>query len=84
MNRQDLFNNWKRHKETVEVSRGFSERVMTHVGRHEVARRASVTTSTSWLKQMAARPWAKAAIVILGVFIGLVRIVMTLDLILRA
>ena len=84
MNRRDLFNTWKEHKETVEVSRGFSERVMTHVGKREVARRASVTTSTSRLRQMTARPWARAAIVILGVSIGLVRIVMTLDLILRA
>jgi len=84
MNRQDLFNTWKGHKEKVEVSRGFSERVMTHVAGREVARRASVTTSTSRLKQMAARPWARAAMVILGVPIGLVRIVMTLDLILRA
>lgn len=84
MNRQDLFNIWKKHKEKVEVSRGFSERVMTHVARRAVARRASVTTSTSRLKQMTARPWARAAIVILGVLIGLVRIVMTLDLILRA
>ena len=84
MNRRDLFNTWKKHKETVEVSRGFSERVMTHVARREVTRRASVTTSISRLRQMAARPWARAAIVMLGVSIGLVRIVMTLDLILRA
>ncbi len=84
MNRRDLFNTWKQHKEKVEVSRGFSERVMTHVGEREVARRASAATSISRLKQMAARPWAKAALVILGVLIGLVRIVMTLDLILRA
>ena len=84
MNRQDLFNTWKEHKEEVEVSRGFSERVMTHVARREVTRRTSITTSTSWLKQVAARPWARAAIVILGVSIGLVRIIMTLDLILRA
>ena len=84
MNRQDLVNTWKQHKEKVEVSRAFSERVMTHVARREVARRASVTTSTSWLKRMVGRPWARAAIVILGGSIGLVRIVMTLDLILRA
>lgn len=84
MNRQDLFNTWKEHKEEVEVSRGFSERVMTHVAKRGVARRASVTTSTSRLRQMTARPWARAAIVILGVSIGLVRIIMTLDLILRA
>lgn len=84
MNRQDLFNTWKGHKEKVEVSRGFSERVMTHVAGREVTQRASVTTSTSWLKKMAGRLWARAAIVILGVSIGLVRIIMTLDLILRA
>ncbi|GEM_PF-2461288 len=84
MNRQDLFNTWKGHKEKVEVSRGFSEQVMRRVARREIARRTSAATSTSRLRQMAARPWARAAIVILGVLIGLVRIVMTLDLILRA
>ncbi len=84
MNRQDLFNIWKERKERVEVSRGFSERVMTCVAGHEVPRRASAVTLISQLKEIATRPWAKAAVVILGVPIGLVRIIMTLDLILRA
>jgi hypothetical protein len=32
---------------------------------------------------MAARPWVKAAVVVLGVLFGLARIAVTLDLILR-
>lgn len=83
MNRQNLFDTWKEHKEKVEVSDGFSERVMAHVAGREVMRRAPAATWPSRLRQMAARPWARAAIVVLGVPIGLARIVMMLDLILR-
>lgn len=84
MNHQEILNAWKGHKERIEVSRGFSERVMTRIREHEAARRTSIGTSTSRLRQMAARPWAKAAVVVFGVLVGLVRAIVTLGLILRA
>jgi len=77
-----MFNIWKRRRERIEVSVGFSERVITHIRECQATRQAA--TATSLRKRMAARPWAKAAVVILGILIGLVRIVLTLDFILRA
>jgi hypothetical protein len=82
MNRRERFEIWKRRRERIEVSIGFPERVMAHIKERPAPRRAS--TSASRLRRMIARPWAKAAIIVLGVLLGLVRIVLTLDLILRA
>jgi len=83
MKHEEMFNTWKRHKERIAVSIGFPERVMTHVRERQAAQQAPAV-SASLLRRVVARPWAKAAVVVLGVLAGLVRIVMTLDLILRA
>ncbi len=55
-----------------------------HLKECQAPRPPSAAASASLLRRMAARPWAKAAVVVLGVLLGLVRIVLTLDLILRA
>jgi ferric-dicitrate binding protein FerR (iron transport regulator) len=82
MNRRERFEIWKRRRERIEVSIGFPERVMAHLKERPAPRRASAPVSR--LRRVVARPWAKAAIIVLGVLLGLVRIVLTLDLILRA
>jgi hypothetical protein len=84
MNHQEIVNTWKKHKERIEVSRGFSERVMTRIREHGAARQTSSVTPASRPAQMAARPWAKAAVVVVGLLIGLVRAIVTLRLILQA
>jgi hypothetical protein len=84
MNHREMFDIWKRRRERIEVSIGFPERVMAHLKECQAPRPASAAASASLLRWMVARPWAKAAVVVLGVLLGLVRIVMTLDLILRA
>jgi len=84
MNHREMFDIWKRRRERIEVSIGFPERVMAHMKECQAPRQASAAASASLLRRMVARPWAKAAVVVLGVLMGLVRIVMTLDLILRA
>ena len=84
MNHQEILNTWKKHKERIEVSHGFSERVMTRIREHEAARRTASVTPASRLAQMAARPWAKAAVVVAGLLFGLVRAIVTLRLILQA
>ena len=83
MNRQELFEAWKRRKEQIEVRRDFSAEVMTRL---QESRRTSRTPDrvSRFLRQIAVRPWAKAAIIVLGVSLGLTRIVMTLQLILLA
>jgi hypothetical protein len=83
MNHQEMFNAWKRRKERIEVSTAFPEQVMARVREHRAAGQTSVAVSTSLLGRIAARPWAKAAVVTLGVLFGLARIAVTLDLILR-
>jgi hypothetical protein len=82
MNHREMFEIWKRRRERIEVSIGFPERVMAHLKECPAPRQASA--SASLLRRMVARPWAKAAAIVLGVLLGLVRIVLTLDLILRA
>ncbi len=84
MNHEEMFNTWKRHKERIEVSPDFPEQVMAHLGEGQAPRQASAAASVSLVRRVVARPGAKAAIVILGVLAGLLRIVVTLDLILRA
>jgi hypothetical protein len=84
MNQREMFDGWKKRRERIEVSVGFPERVMAHLKERQASRQASAAASASLLRRMVARPWAKAAVIVLGVLMGLVRIIMTLDLILRA
>ncbi len=84
MNHREMFEIWKRRRERIEVSPDFPERVMAHTKERQAPRPAAAVTSVSLLRRMVARPWAKAAVVVLGVLGGLVRILLTLDLILRA
>jgi len=78
-----MFEVWKKRRERSDVSPGFTERVMACLRERPAAPRLSVAAPASRLQRLVARPWAKAAVVILGVLAGLVRIVMTLDLVLR-
>ena len=84
MNRREMFETWKRRRERIEVSIGFPERVMAHLNERRAPRPASAGAWASGLRRVMARPWAKAAVVVLGVLLGLVRIVLTLEVILRA
>jgi hypothetical protein len=83
MNRQEVFETWKRHKERIEVPREFSEAVMIRV-RESRPTRGTSDRAFALLNQRAVRPWVKAAVVVIGVSIGLARILMTLQLILFA
>ncbi len=83
MNRDEIFAAWKRRKEHIEVRPDFSADVMRRIRRsrpaHSMPDRIRIA-----LKQIAVRPWAKAAAIILGVSLGLARILLTLQLILFA
>jgi hypothetical protein len=84
VNHQELFEVWKKRGEKIDVSPGFSQRVMARLREGRAAPHAPALASPSRLGRILARRWAKAAVVLLGVLAGLVRIAMTLDLILRA
>ncbi len=81
MNQQEMFEVWKKRREEIDVSAGFPQRVMARLCEGPATPAAA---ASSRLVRILARPWAKAALIILGVPAGLVRIAMTLDLILRA
>ncbi len=84
MNHQEMFEAWKKRREKTDVSPGFAERVMARLREGQATPHAPAATSSSRPGRILARPWVKAALIILGVLAGLVRIAMTLDLILRA
>jgi len=83
MNRQELFEAWKRRKEQIEVRRGFSDEVMMRL-RESRATGETPDRISALLRQMAAHPWARAAMIAIGMSIGLARILMTVQLILFA
>lgn len=83
MNRQEIFETWLRRKERIEVRRDFSAEVMSRI-RESRAAGGTPARVRHFLNQMAARPWAKAALIVVGVSLGLARILMTLQLILFA
>jgi hypothetical protein len=83
MNRQEVFEAWKRRREQIEVRRDFSAKVMTRIQESRLTGKTPDRVSM-FLSRMAVRPWAKAAVIVIGVSLGLARIVMTLQLILFA
>ncbi len=83
MNHREMFDIWKERREKIGPSTDFPERVMAQIRECRPARPISVATSVSLVGRMAARPWVKAAVVVLGALFGLARIAVTLDLILR-
>ena len=83
MNRQEIFKTWRRRKERIEVGRDFSAEVMSRIREGRPAG-GSPAWACHFLNQIGARPWAKAALIVVGVSLGLARILLTLQLILFA
>ncbi len=81
MNPQEVFEVWKAQKAQGDVRPEFTDRVMAAIQRREATR---VRGPLVPLRQIATRPWAKAAALILGTLLGLARIVATVHLILFA
>ncbi len=83
MNYQEVFEAWTRRKEQIEVPHDFSAEVMGRIRESRPARGTSGRVLAA-LNRIAVRPWAKAAMIVLGVSLGLARILLTLQLILFA
>jgi hypothetical protein len=81
MNPQEVFEVWKARKAHGDVGREFMDRVMAAIRRQGTTR---VGEGLAPLRKIAARPWAKAAALILGTLVGLARIIATVHLILFA
>jgi len=81
MNPQEVFDAWKARKSQGDMDREFTDRVMATVRRREQTRTVG---GLARLRDIAARPWARAAAMIVGTLLGLARIVATVHLILFA
>jgi ferric-dicitrate binding protein FerR (iron transport regulator) len=81
MNPREIFEAWKARKSHEDVSRELTDRVMVAIRRREATRALG---DLAPLRSMAARPRTKAAALILGILLGLGRIIATLHLILSA
>ncbi len=81
MNPQEVSEVWKARKSQADVDREFTDRVMIAIRRREEAR---LSGPAARLRGIVARPWAKAAALILGTLLGLARIIATVHLILFA
>jgi hypothetical protein len=81
MNPQEVFEVWKARKAQGDVGPEFTDRVMAALRRQETT---WVIGGLAPLRTIAARPWAKAAVLILGTLLGLARIIATVHLILFA
>ncbi len=81
MNPHEVFKIWKTRKAQGDVGREFTDRVMIAIRRRDAAR---VIGPAARLRGIVARPWAKAAVLIMGVLLGLARIIATVHLILFA
>lgn len=81
MSSQEVFDTWKARKSRNDVSREFTNQVMVAIRRRAAMRAIG---GLAPLRQIAARPWAKVAALIVGTLLGLTRIIATLHLILFA
>ena len=81
MNPQEIFDAWKAQKSQDSVGPEFTDRVMVAIRRRETTR---VFGGLAPLQAIAARPWARAAAMIMGTVLGLARIIATVHLILFA
>jgi len=82
MNRQEVFDAWKAQKSQGDAGPGFTDRVMAGIRRREATRAAE--NLAPLLRYRLPRPWAKAAVLILGTLLGLARVIATLHLVLSA
>jgi len=81
MNPQEVFDVWKARKSQGDVGREFTDQVMVAIRRREATRAIG---GLVLLRHMTARPWAKAAAIVIGALLGLARIIATIHLILFA
>ena len=80
MTSQEIFDAWKTQKKQIDVSEGFSNRVMANVHRRPTTRTAGYLRPL--FGGVTTRPWARAAVLAAGVIFGLARILATIHLVL--
>jgi hypothetical protein len=84
MKPEEIYETWMRSKKQIKVSRDFSQRVMTLVGQYEQRRKHALACIVTSGERISAHPLAKAAVIAVGTGLGLVRIIVTLQVILFA
>jgi hypothetical protein len=82
MKYEEMLEIWRRHKRQRAADRDFCDRVMAAIRLHSAETGRPITDLRSRLSWIAGRPWAKAAVLVVGVLAGLGRIIATVHLIL--
>ena len=74
MNPEEIYNTWKEQKSQIEVSKGFSSKVMSQIYQYEREKRKPLIDGHRLIELISTRPLGKVAVVAAGAVIGLVRI----------
>ena len=74
MNPEEIYNTWKEEKSQIEVSKGFSGKVMSQIYQYEREKRKPLIDGHRLIELMSTRPLGKAAVVAAGLLIGFIRI----------
>ena len=74
MKSEGIYNTWKERKSRVEVSKTFSDKVMSQIYRYERAKTRPLFDFQWLVDTISAHPLAKAALVTAGAAMGLVRL----------
>jgi hypothetical protein len=74
MKSQEIYNTWAEQRGRIEVSRQFSQKVMSQIYQRERQKRGWPFGVEQVVELISARPWAKFALLGAGTAIGLIRI----------
>jgi len=75
MNTDRIYDAWKRQKQTVDTSAGFTETVMDQVQRYEQQKRPSSPRVHQFLVRIYSHTLTKAALVAICALLGVLRLV---------
>ena len=82
MKSEDIYNSWKKHRSETEVRPDFTENVMKQINRYEQRRKFSLFDVQWIVETITAHPLIQAAMIAVGAFVGFIRLVMMLHIML--
>jgi len=82
MNHEDMYHGWVQAKSQVDVSPGFSDRVMKRIGPEPAHASQRVLSWSRLIERISISAWAKVAAIAIASILGIGRILLTLHLLL--
>ena len=83
MNQDEIYRAWSAERRRIDVREHFSPKVMAAIENHERRRAGSLFNSKRVFDWLAAHPVAQAGLVAAGAFVGFLRLVFVLFLVLE-